>query len=210
MSQQSDPAAGEARRVERLFQGEFGVDYTDRNRAIDPRKAAFFHDLFKAHQIQRVLECGCNVGLNLGPAVADEALDIWGLDIQATAIARARAAMPGGTFVTGSLLDMPFRDGWFDLAFTCGVLIHVPPAGVQQVLAEIHRVSRRFILCAEYHDDEPEVVVPWRGQDSALWRRNYGALWQRTFPDLKLVAQGYKGEDEGWDRITWQLFAKPE
>ncbi len=199
-----------ARRVERLFQGDFGVAYTDRNRDVDPRKPAFFHELFRLHGVRRVLECGCNLGLNLGPAVDDAELDVWGIDIQATAITRARVAMPAGTFVTGSLLEMPFRDGWFDLAFTCGVLIHVPPAGIQQVLAEIHRISRRFILCAEYHDDQSEVAVPWRGQKSALWRRNYGALWQETFPHLELVDHGYRGPGEGFDRITWHLFGKPD
>jgi hypothetical protein len=72
---------------------------------------------------------------------------------------------------------------------------------------EIYRVSGRYVLCAEYHD-ETEVTVPWRGHEAALWRRNYGQLWQTRFADLQLVAQGYKGQDEGWDRITWQLFRK--
>lgn len=200
------PEANDPRHVERLFAGDFGAAYTARNQAVDPRKPAFFLDLFRRHGVQRVLECGSNLGLNLGDAIA-AGLDVWGIDIQRTAVQRAWAERGGGNFVVGSLFDLPFRDGWFDLAFTCGVLIHVPPSGLADAMAEMHRVSRRYLLCAEYHDDA-EVAVPWRGQGSALWRRNYKALWLERFPGLTLVEEGYKSPEEGFDRITWQLFRK--
>jgi pseudaminic acid biosynthesis-associated methylase len=201
-----DPAAG-ARDVERLFEGEFGAEYTARNRAADPRKPAFFHDLFRRNGVQRALECGCNLGLNLSACIAG-GIDVWGIDIQRGAIQDAWATRGGGNFVVGSILDLPFRDGYFDVAFTCGVLIHVPPPGLRAVMSEMVRVSRRYVLSAEYHD-ENEVAVPWRGQSAALWRRNYRALWQQYFPDLQLVEEGYKGPEEGFDRITWHLFRKP-
>lgn len=201
------PEANDPRHVERLFAGEFGAAYTARNQAVDPRKPAFFLDLFRRHGAERVLECGSNVGLNLGDAIA-AGLDVWGIDIQRGAIQRAWAERGGGNFVVGSLFELPFRDGWFDLAFTCGVLIHVPPSGLPDAMAEMYRVSRRYLLCAEYHDDA-EVAVPWRGQASALWRRNYKALWLQRFPELTLVEEGYRSPEEGFDRITWQLFRKP-
>lgn len=196
-----------ARSVEQLFAGEFGQAYTDRNHAVDPRKPAFFHELFRKHGIRRVLEGGCNVGLNLGDAARDPDLDVWGLDIQREALRRAALAMPEATFVQGSLFDLPFKDGWFDLAFTCGVLIHVPPEGLPQAMAELYRVSKRYVMCAEYHD-EREVEVPYRGHTRALWRRNYAQTWLDAFPDLEIVDQGYKGPEEGWDRITWTLLRK--
>lgn len=196
-----------ARRVESLFQGEFGEAYTARNTYVDESKPLFFHELFRKYNLQRVLECGCNIGLNLRHAAEDPAIQVWGIDIQATAIQRAREAMPKAQFITGSLLDIPFKDGYFDLAFTCGVLIHVPPEGLGGAMDEIYRVSNNYVLCAEYHD-ETEVTVPWRGHEAALWRRNYGQLYLERFPDLELVEGGYKGVDEGWDRITWQLFRK--
>lgn len=198
-----------ARDVERLFAGDFGAAYTERNRAADPRKPAFFHDLFRRHGARRVLECGSNLGLNLTDCARDPEMDVWGLDIQRRAIRDAWASQGGGNFVAGSLFELPFRDGYFDLAFTCGVLIHVPPAGIEAAVREMHRVSRRFLLCAEYHDDADEVAVPWRGQDAALFRRNYKKLFLTLFPELVLVEEGYKGPDEGFDRITWHLFRKP-
>jgi len=196
-----------ARDVERLFEGDFGVEYTARNVAVDPRKPAFFRDLFERHGIRRALECGSNLGLNLEACVA-AGIDAWGIDIQRKAVERAWAERGGGNFVVGSILDLPFRDAWFDAAFTCGVLIHVPTAGLPAVMDEMFRVSRRYLLCAEYHD-EVEVAVPWRGQPAALWRRNYRKLWLDRFPGLTVVEEGYKGQDEGFDRITWHLFQKP-
>lgn len=200
-------AVDPARTVEALFAGEFGAAYTDRNSSVDLRKPQFFHQVFRTAEAKRVLECGCNLGLNLGEAAQDPALEIWGLDIQRVAVQRAAAAMPQAQFVVGSLFDLPFKDGFFDLAFTCGVLIHVPPAGLAQAMAEIHRVSRRDIVCAEYHD-EVEVEVPYRGHAGALFRRNYRKVWLDTFPDLEVVEEGYKGPEEGFDRITWQRFRK--
>lgn len=201
----STPAAADS--VERLFAGDFGAAYTDRNHTADPRKPAFFHELFLQAGARRVLECGANVGLNLTDAARDENLEVWGLDIQRLAVQRAAANMPSANFVVGSLFDLPFKDGWFDIAFTCGVLIHVPPAGLLQAMTEIHRVSGGHVLCAEYHDEQ-EVEVPYRGHSQALWRRNYGQMYLDAFPDLQLVAQGYKAPEEGFDRITWHLFRK--
>lgn len=196
-----------ARDVERLFAGEFGAAYTDRNRSGDPRKPTFFHELFKKHGARRVLECGSNLGLNLTSCARDPEMEVWGLDIQRRAIREAWATQEGGNFVVGSLFELPFRDGFFDIAFTCGVLIHVPPAGIADAVREMHRVSRRYLLCAEYHDEQ-EVAVPWRGHDQALFRRNYKKVFLDLFPNLELVEEGYKSQEEGFDRITWHLFKK--
>lgn len=203
----NDSQKEDARAVERLFAGDFGAAYTDRNRAADPRKAEFFHGLFRKHGISRALECGSNIGLNLSACIEAGDVDVWGIDIQRTAIKQAWATWSGGNFVTGSILDLPFRDGFFDVAFTCGVLIHVPTDGLSKVMREMVRVSRKYIVCAEYHDDQ-EVAVPWRGQAAALWRRNYKKAWLDAHPELRLVEEGYKSPEEGFDRITWQLFAK--
>lgn len=196
-----------ARTVENLFAGDFGKAYTERNDTVDPRKPAFFHDLFKRNGVARVLEGGCNLGLNLRDAAKDPAIEVWGLDIQRDALRQAAEAMPEAVFTPGSLFELPFRDAWFDLVFTCGVLIHVPPEGLPKAMAELYRVSKRYVMCAEYHD-EHEVEVPYRGHTRALWRRNYAKVWQDTFADLDIVEQGFKGPDEGFDRITWTLLRK--
>jgi len=41
--------------------------------------------------------------------------------------------------------DIPFKDGYFDMVFTSGVLIHISPGNINRVLDEIYRCSREYI-----------------------------------------------------------------
>ena len=38
--------------------------------------------------------------------------------------------------IQGVARDLPFRDDFFDLTFTCGVLIHQPKESLREVMAE--------------------------------------------------------------------------
>jgi spore coat polysaccharide biosynthesis protein SpsF len=131
----------------------------------------------------------------------------YGVDINQEALARLRADVPGVNAVTSTARDLPFRDGWFDLSFTTGVLIHQPESTLPLVMAEIARVSRRYVLCGEYHASETE-EVPYRGQPGSLFKRDYGTLYRELFPELRLVEQGFLSRDQGWDDVTWWLFEK--
>ena len=116
--------------------------------------------------------------------------------------------MPDINALVAPARELPFRDEWFDLAFTTGVLIHQPESTLPQVMSELVRVSRKYILCAEYF--APEAVdVPYHGQPGSLFKRDYGGLYLKLFPELHLVDQGVLSRDEGWDDVTWWLFEKP-
>jgi spore coat polysaccharide biosynthesis protein SpsF len=103
--------------------------------------------------------------------------------------------------------ELPFRDRWFDLVFTMGVLIHQPEITLPLVMAEIVRCSRRNVLCGEYFAEQT-TEVPYRNQSSALFKRNYGGIYQELFPELRLLCQGFFSRDEGWDDITYWAFEK--
>ena len=59
----------------------------------------------------------------------------------------------------------------------------------------------------EYHAPET-VEVPYRGQEGVLFKRDYGGLFLELFPELRLRGQGFLGEDEGWDDVTWWVMEK--
>jgi hypothetical protein len=118
-----------------------------------------------------------------------------------------RAAIPGVSALLCPARDLPFRDHWFDLVFTMGVLIHQPESTLPLVMSEIVRCSRRFVLCGEYYAEQT-TEVPYRGQEGALFKRDYGRLYRELFPELKLVRQQFLGRDEGWDDVTVWLFEK--
>jgi spore coat polysaccharide biosynthesis protein SpsF len=199
----------EAARLEGLWRGAFGDAYVRRNATLDDRRGAFWAALLGDRDIASTLEVGCGQGGNLRHVAAilpPEA--VWGVDLNAEARARARANAPGTNVVAALARALPFRDGMFDLAMTVGVLIHQPDSTLPLVMAELVRVSRRYVLWAEYHADETTEVA-YHGEHRALLKRDYGRIYRELFPELEVDREGFLGEDAGFDRVTWQLLRKP-
>ena len=199
----------EATRLEELWAGEFGDAYVERNAVLDARRSEFWRTLLGSVPIRTVLEVGCGQAGNLRPIA--ETLDpanVWGIDINAQAIERARRNAPGTNVIHSVARDMPFEDGQFDLVFTAGVLIHQPDETLPDVMAEIVRCARRYILWIEYHAPET-VEVPYRGVPGSLFKRDYGRLYLEQFPGLTVQAEGFLAPEQGFDRGTWQLLALP-
>lgn len=85
----------------------------------------------------RVLEAGCGTGMIL-KEIAPVARVAVGLDLSPGMLAQARAR--GLSVVHGSVTDLPFSDGEFDLAYSFKVLAHVEQIG--RAMAELARVVR--------------------------------------------------------------------
>jgi hypothetical protein len=107
----------------------------------------------------------------------------------------------------GDVFALPFVDGYADLVFTAGVLIHIALDNLPRALAEICRVSNRYILSAEYFA-ETETIIHYRGHDDLLWKRNFKQHYLDQFPDLALVREGYWEKEYGFERVHWWLFKK--
>jgi len=78
--------------------------------------------------------------------------------------------------------DIPFKDGYFDMVFTSGVLIHISPGNINRVLDEIYRCSREYIWGFEYYADD-YTEVNYRGHESLLWKTNFPKLYLDRFPN---------------------------
>ncbi len=93
---------------------------------------------------ERVLDVGCGTGLFLKSLAAEyEGLKLTGLDLSEPMLERARAdarslRSPAPEFVQGSVYEMPFVDGAFDVALNC-ISCHFYLEQVQ-AFREIHRV----------------------------------------------------------------------
>jgi spore coat polysaccharide biosynthesis protein SpsF len=208
MTNEKSPTT-EAKRLEALWSGKFGDAYVERNRQAGNVRGPFWEMILREFPSRSVLEVGCNLGANLtwlAKALPPER--VYGVDVNAAALRELRHHVPDINALLVPARSLPFRDAWFDLTFTMGVLIHQPEQTLPLVMAEIHRCARRWILCGEYFA-EATVEVPYRGELGALFKRDYGRIYQELFPDLQLRKQGFLGKDQGWDDITYWIFEKP-
>ncbi len=198
----------EAVRLEQLWGGEFGDSYVERNRAAGNPREPFWRRILAEFNARTVLEVGCNLGANLRwIAMQRPPQQVYGVDVNVKALNELRRTLPDVNAVWGVGRELPFRDCFFDMVFTMGVLIHQPENTLPVVMSEAVRCSRRYLLCGEYFA-EHAMEVPYRGQSGALFKRNYGRIYQDLFPNLRLLQQGFLGRDEGWDDVTYWVFEK--
>jgi len=183
-----------------VWSSEFGEAYTQRNsfQGIEAFEA-FYVDRFGKTRTElneiylgdlpksaRILEVGCNIGNQLHCLRNAGFENLFGVELQQSAVEWAHTNRPWLNIVHGSAFDIPFKDQFFDVVFTNNVLIHIAPTDLANVLGEMHRVTRRHIWGFEYY--APELVeIPYRGETSLLWKGDYPDLMCRQFEDLKTV-----------------------
>jgi len=190
-----------------LWRSDFGRDYTNRNDRDKPERVDTWRTLLGDAAPDRALEVGCNVGWNLVYLERLGVRELYGIEPQPSAVERARHRRPGFNVLHGTAFELPFRDRFFDLVFTSGVLIHIAPESLGGALDEIARVSKRWIAAIEYdHPNEQE--IPYRGHTGALWKRDHGAAWLTRHPDLREVRRLELGPEQGYDNCTAHLFEK--
>lgn len=197
---------------ERFWQGEFGDAYADRNAgaaAVASSLAFFGRALARAGGLSSVLELGTNRGLNLQAlrALLPQA-QLQGVELNGKACALARALNVAEIW-EGSLFDYPVPKG-FDLAFTKGVLIHLPPDLLPAAYDKLYQASRRFILVAEYYNPTP-VEVSYRGQADRLFKRDFAGELLDRHADLRLLDYGFVYHRDllfPADDISWFLLEK--
>lgn len=188
---------------ERIWAGEFGNAYLQRNRVDWRSRIPFWRSVVKIAQPQSALEVGCNAGWNLHALAECGVPTLVGLDINHEAVREATAAGLRVIHGTPELCDSVASK--FDLVFTAGVLIHVGPAQLEQTMQSIVAASNRYVAAVEYYADFEE-EVKYRGMHEALWRRPYGALYEAM--GLRRVAFGKVGETDGFDNCMWWVLEK--
>lgn len=208
MTERDATGGGDVRRLEALWSGEFGDAYSERNASAGEARGPFWHELLGSLAVGSVLEVGCNVGPNLRwlAQILDPSR-VFGVDVNDEALAQVRRTLPYVNAVHASARELPFRDRAFDLVFTTGLLIHLPPATVPLAMAEAVRCSRRYVLCGEYYAEEL-TEVPYRGHEGALFKRDFGRLYEELFPELALSRKGHVTAEDGFDDVTWWLFER--
>lgn len=186
---------------EDFWSGDFGREYTDRNSRHLTEWNAFYEATWGRTKLAmnaeflgplnrdaRILEVGCNTGMQLKGLQEAGFQNLYGVELQAYAVERAKEYSQHLNLVQGSGFDLPFKDNFFDMVCTNGVLIHIAPADLPGIMAEMVRCSRRYIWGFEYYAPTT-TAVPYRGNEGFLWKADYAQLFLDQFPELRLVKQ---------------------
>ncbi len=134
----------------------------------------------------KILEVGANIGLQLEALREMGFKNLLGVEVNDYAVRQAKKLHPDFDVIRGSAFDLPFRDKYFDLVYTSGVLIHIDPKDINEALDEIWRVSKRYIWCYEYAASEL-TNMDYRGNKERFWKTDFLKLYTNRFPDLKIL-----------------------
>ncbi len=183
------------------WEGDFGREYTDRNSLTPQQVDELWRKNYGVTRTEvnrtflqsiptnaRILEVGCNIANQLLLLQQLGYSNLHGIEVQGYALDIARSRVRGINLVQSSAFEIPYKDGYFDLVFTAGVLIHISPADLPVAMAEIHRCSRAFIMGAEYYAAQATEVT-YRNHNALLWKMDYAQEYLSRFPDLQLVQE---------------------
>lgn len=198
---------------EDFWAGEFGNAYVERNKDehyVADNLAFFSKVIARTQRVNKILELGANVGLNL---MALKHLlpnaEFTAVEINEKAVATLKKNVPSANIYKKSIANFNSNQYW-DFIFTKGVLIHINPEQLPQVYELMYQKSSRYILIAEYYNQTP-TEVSYRGHSGKLFKRDFAGEMLKKFPDLSLVDYGfiYHGDmNFPQDDITWFLLEK--
>ena len=188
---------------EEFWSGDFGKEYSDRNVwSIDE-----YDDFYKAEwgttrtemnqkfighlpKDIKILEVGCNVGMQLMLLQKMGYTNLYGVELQQYAVEKAKELSKGINIIQGSGFDIPFKDNYFDVVVTNGVLIHISPDDHGKIMNEVIRCSKKYIWGFEYYSPELQ-TLSYRGNEGYLWKTDFSKVYSSLAPSLKETMREY-------------------
>lgn len=182
-----------------FWSGEFGKDYTERNFFTEQEWDNYYLSNYGVTKTQmntefigdlpkdvRILEVGCNIGMQLRGLQQMGFTNLYGIELQQDAVNRSKEILRDVNILQGSGFDLPFKDAYFDVVVTNGVLIHISPDDHAKIMGEMYRCSRKYIWGFEYFADQT-TDINYRGNSGFLWKADFPGIFRTLFPDLKSV-----------------------
>ena len=181
----------------------FGKEYTDRNKYTVSQLDKMYKKTYgitrtelnsqfigKLDREIKILEIGSNIGNQLLVLQKMGFKNLFGLEPLEYAVELSKKRSIGINIIQGSAFDIPFKDNYFDLVFTSGVLIHINPKDIRKAMKEIYRCTNKYIWGFEYFSEKYQ-EVNYRGEKNLLWKADFPRLYIQNFSDLKLIKVKY-------------------
>jgi pseudaminic acid biosynthesis-associated methylase len=187
--------------TQRIFwEGKFGTEYAVRNNSLDSTNKIYkertgftheeiFTDFFRGLDKNiKILELGCNIGLKLTLLHNMGFDNLYGVEINETAYNIAKKNNPYANIVNSSIEEFPSNKNKFDMVFVSGVLIHIHPNAINDIIKKILELSKKYVFGFDYFSNEL-VEINYRGNSNVLWKQNFPKLFQKNSPNLKIIKQ---------------------
>ena len=183
-----------------FWKGNFGAEYAERNFSLKNVNSSYeketgvtvesiFQTFFKKiNRNSKILELGCNVGLNLGILGNMGFNNLTGLEINSETIKLAKTRNSEITFINSSIEEYDSENEKFDLVFTAGVLIHINPKVLDLILNKIIKLTTRYIFGFEYFSEKLE-EISYRGNENVCWKQNFPSAYNKLLPEIKTVKE---------------------
>lgn len=168
--------------VDKLYEVCYGI-------ARSQLAAEFLGDLDRDLRILEIAT-GCALQLEILQSLGFQ--NLYGLEVNPQALNIGQKRTKWISLIRGDALDLPFKDNYFDLVFTSGLLIHIPPESLRQVMAEICRCSSSYIWGFEYYA-ENLAELDYHGQPRMMWEGDYPAIYCGHFKNLRVVKKEIVG-----------------
>ena len=114
--------------LDKLYKKRYGVTRSEMNLGF----------LGKLSRDIRILEVGANIGNQLLALQKLGFSDLWGVEPLLYAVEIGKKRLLDANLIKGSIFEIPFKENFFDLVFTSGVLIHIQPDHLIKGLKEIN------------------------------------------------------------------------
>jgi len=135
MKRADDPAVDYKALVQRGYDRCAAAYDEARQRDARPELAMFMSYLDDG---AAVLDVGCGAGIPVARDLAQRFI-VTGVDISGSMIDRARANVPGATFVRGDIMSVDFPPSHFDAVVAFYSVFHLPREEHEELFRRIHR-----------------------------------------------------------------------
>jgi monoamine oxidase/SAM-dependent methyltransferase len=155
--------------------------------------------VFKPKKRYRLLIAGSADGSTVG-AMRKRGVDAWGIENNIHIHSQTPEAL-GEFNILGSITDMPFEDGEFDVIYDTA-LCHVAPNRVEWAVEEMHRVCSAGVYFASVQSDLPSAIIDrW---DLLRGVKRLGTYWEWSDiffdNDFEMAIEDEKLLDKLWKR----------
>ena len=128
------------------------------------------------------IACGAGHYLRSLRLRLDENIDYTGVDATKNYITYAKKAFPeNAEFKFGYVTELPLKDSSFDIVMCNNLILHLPPADVQEAVKELMRTSKKYIVIRTIFGERNYIIKEVNDTSNGLDDYNYCNMYTEEY-----------------------------